>query len=375
MAKKRVNAMPTALAALAAAGQVKGQLSQIAQDRNVINANHLLKWRSKLSAMTDGNAMAKIALFSDSIGTGYYASNPLTAVAQQTLSFMGRIQAYYKAKYGDAGDGFKHILTHATPAHWTKTGTWVQDCFGVMGFGARTITLNEYAECSFVGTAVDVVLIKEPFGASVEIKVDGSVVSTVDTDLDNALPVEPYVVSVTGQSAGSHTLRVTNKTNGKWCSVLGCVETGGPKGVIIYNMSRSGATSAYLAGLDTEMINMTDYDIVVFSLLVNDHAASTDLATYSSRLSSWCDYALTGGKNVILLVTGTTTTSDADGILLYRDAMKNVAISKGVCFIDTINRWVGASDAVLGTLLHDTVHPNAIGHADIGKQILQVLES
>ena len=375
----------TAEAAGTVLAEHSSQLAAIAQvgGKSVYNADKLHAWRYKRAVQGAGvDSKLLIGLFSDSVGVGYYAASPMTNDAFEKKSFVGLLSEYYKTLIGDVGVGWKPCNPVTTESYWTFSGTWGDRGAYVVG-GRQTLVAGAYATCPFNGTEVDLVLVKDPFGATAAgIYIDDVLNRTVNLDLDNAAKQLMYKVTIIGLSEGAHVIKIVNNAT-NYLVVCGLHERVGAKGVSVINLSRSGKTTEYLASTAsiptsaTQALGLFAYDLVIISYLLNDWAVATNvpIETYKTNLRNFIDIAMGNGSDVIMLAQGGCTTFYSTGVSDYRDAMQEVALEKGVCFVDSTERWKYAIQTGHVTdYLADSVHPNLYGHYDIYKLLLGVLE-
>ena len=341
----------------------------------VYNTNHLFNAHKQLSKMETANEKLKILILGDSISTGANASNPLTLTAQETLSYFGLLNEYFKDKCTTTNTLFKLIKADTTTGYWTLSGTWTdtEELTGNQHYrrGKRTLVGGAYATCDFTGTGVDILFLKDTYGATADIYIDDAVNTSVNLDLVSGNK-QLYNVSITGLTDASHTLKIVSTLNDKYLSIFGCVETGHLKGSEITNLSQGGARTRDIEGNYATYITHKAYDIVIFSFLHNDNAYNTGIETYKANLRNFIVSATANKSDVILLATGATTLSKTSGILTYLEAMRSVAVEKDVCMIDTVSRWVsGIASGNIAQFIDDGTHPNAFGHRDIYKTIVQ----
>jgi len=363
-------------------GAVNASIDEMLKDFDVYNANSLYHWRLLRAKQRAGiPTIGNIGVFADSVGCGYYANASMTDAYMNSIGYGGLLLEYYKTAIGDVGIGWKSCLNATGSGYWTFSGTWGDRGTRVIG-GRQTYENGAYCTCDFMGTAVDLWLVKDPFGSSsVEIYIDDSLNQTVSLDLVNTATVLAFKVAITGLADSVHTIKIINKTTA-YCVVLGLHEKIGTNGVSVLNFSRSGATTAYLydsSGSPTNIkqsLEMYAYDLIIIGYMINDAGAALDVATFKTRYEAFVDEAKGNGSDVVLLVQRGKATTYSGTEVNYINAMKEVAVAKNVCFINIANRWKPIIDAsATAQYLYDTDHPNLYGHRDIYHTIIDVLES
>ena len=110
----------------------------------------------------------------------------------------------------------------------------------------------------------------------------------------------------------------------------------------------------------------------------NDFAASIPVSTYSARLQAIITRALTYG-DVLLVSLGHRDSTSTYPHKDYADAMKNLADTNQVAYLDIFNRWGGTVGATSGITarnlgLMDNVHPIDAGAQDIATAILNAID-
>jgi len=367
------------------------------RDDLVLNPGHLANWRAKRAQMDGGsNVVAKVGIWGDSIAEGYYVTSPnLTKTAVQTKSFLGLLNEYYKAKYTDVGWGWIGAtsiggFTSSDEHYWVQdAGVWGTNAYQINGGQGIRFYHATFADAqtstTFSGTGVDVVFEKVKSGSNdVEILIDGA--SNQHVNLYKADdPNVVYIVPITGLEDATHTFSIINRQVGKNVIIDGIRPIKGVKGVQFLNYSHTGyasnclnAVSPQAPDMASKSINLFDHDIAIFQYLINDHGHNIGLPAYIANLKAYIAIALAAGMEVILLPmipAFSTVNTLGEYRNDYYNAMRQVAMDTGVCLIDLWARWNPQLAKMSDLYLEDGTHPNAVGHYDIYKAILAVLES
>lgn len=110
-------------------------------------------------------------------------------------------------------------------------------------------------------------------------------------------------------------------------------------------------------------------------MCANDALQQTPLETFVSRLETAVDRAKPFGDVLLLTASGITSTSPlAIPISAYRDAMRDVAIDRGVAFLDAAAKLGGDwATANAGGMMADSTHPNRYGQQAIATIVIDAL--
>lgn len=213
-------------------------------------------WRNKIAAAKAGTGLAKIAVRGDSISFGAYCSD------LDAKSYPGLLKTSLQTLYGNGGSGFKGaarvpaFLTgvNAIPSQaqsawsaagnlFTQGGTW-----GAFGTGqgpgvARVASTTNAAGETMTGTF---------YGTKLEIytRTTGGTESVFTYAIDGGAPVTVnppgttgvLVTTVTGLSAGAHTVVITKAASAATLAFFG-IRGLNSSGVVLDNYGFAGASS------------------------------------------------------------------------------------------------------------------------------------
>lgn len=332
--------------------------------QTVINADvGLAKWRNKKAKAATGSLIANINFIGTSFTRGEGASDA------QTKSFFALCRAAFIAKYGDAGEGFVPIYGYSDDARYTFTGSWNQDyAYGIANKGYSSAEANASFTFEFTGTGVDIVYTRMPSGASASCVVDGGAPATLETA--NAF-AQTTTFTITGLSAGEHTLVVTKSNDTNRIYISGCTpKNAATAGIRCNMMGRSSATAAdgAVAGsIPPETHNSPDLTIIEY--LAND--TPTDLTAYSASIQTIITAAkLTG--DVVLLAT-CIAAATAENVLSHIAVLEDLAVTNSCALINVFKRW---GNTLAGGALYtaDFVHPADAGGYDIKEALMSVID-
>lgn len=365
-------------------------------------------WKPKRNAA--GSAQAKIAVIGSSTAQGLYASNLITT------SWAARLMTSLQTTYGDGGSGFFSTARSATflgasasTTAWqgtagnlvTQVGTWgAGNPWGPAATYLFSSTNGDNLTFTIRGTSARVYTISGGGRANWTYQVDaGSIISVSDSGTPGATI---QVTTISGLSAGTHTLKLThNDTGGKFFSVAG-VTGENASGVILNNHGIAGAGSATFAYnvTGTPVANWAggpDYpaDLVILNLGANDalNGLSGDawMANTRQYISAVKDGISGGAVNALgntdfLLVFQHIGNYD-NTHYRYQDYIargRMLAESMGAACVNfwslgrnswnywnTLGYWGNASS--VGSAGSDTIHLSDAGHQYMANTILPIL--
>ena len=362
----------------------KNYHSEFIKDLNIINPEHLNKWRAKRARMLDEDVKAKIAFWGDSITEGYYATYPLPLEAKRTKTFVGLLNQYYKNNVGDVGIGYAQTMVAGVTdetSEWSWDNGFIARQDAYTRTSIRSTIIGSVATLPFDGVGIDIVFIKAKFYGLAKIYIDDNYIKSVNLVTGTTTQVI-HTETIDGLSDGNHTLKVEHET-GSFLTIIGALPLKGNKGVITMNFARSGDRTDRLSLEESAFPNNTsvslglfDPDVVCIGYHTNDAGHNTGIGTYIERLSDFVDKALAQGSEVILIAQSakrdTVLTSKT---VAYRNAMRSVAIEKGVCMVDWTGRWLYGNEIdKIGDYLYDGDHYNEAGHQDMFEMLVRALE-
>jgi len=342
------------------------QLGDITKQVNPIIYNAdigLRKWRSALAdVQSSTEKIINVQVLHNSIGEGFGAGSSVKG-------WSGLLKAKLAAMFEDVGFGCipHHLYDYYPTPLFTIGGTWVT----APGFGFNDSILysanpNATAGITFVGTAVDILVVKGNIQGKFNASIDGGAAVEYDTFHDGEIFLS--AISITGLSAGSHTLAITKVDDAAYLFLCGICPKKGTRGVRVNLVGGNGGTSWNVSTTAKVMFAEIDYwgpALTIIEAFTNDVANLTPTA-YKGYMQTLISRAKAFG-DVLLFPTGMREELYEHQQSEYFDALKELCITNNVCMVDAFNYW-GASfttaNSVL-TVLDDNVHPNAKGHQDL----------
>lgn len=212
-------------------------------------------WQAKLAAAQAGSGLAKLGVRGDSISFGWYVSNPVTK------SFPGLLATSLQAQYGDGGSGFDGTLRsvvaqtafttstnvstawNTAGAMYTLTGTWTLGSgWGPASSYLVTGTAGATATRTFRGASLKIYMQASGSSsyASWTYSIDGASAVTVNDTSSGGNVIG--VTTVTGLSAGTHTIVITKLASGGLPLNFHGIEGNNASGVRVDNFSKPGAS-------------------------------------------------------------------------------------------------------------------------------------
>lgn len=350
-------------------------------------------WRTLRTALNAGTARVVAMGDSKTEGTG------LDAISERWLNVM---QASLRARYapsGDQGLGYlpsDYFTFYGFPSETTRSATGWQAVGNGGGLGNRSIhlTAGGWVEWPAMTFAAGVPLIvhwtRIPTGASMEVLVDGTVVSTIATT-----GTDRSMTSTVTVSAGSHVIRVRHKaSSGDAVRIEGIVHRTKTTGVIVYDAARSGGkVSDYSDGMAADGAPNSDDRHWEAVATIAPHAVilafgANDMSSHTAQ--QWREDLVIAvakakvaapGAGIVLLhgAQGTGDVNTAPGKILEFEAAARDAIGSDpdVSILYESQLWaptVGvdytAGDPSGWLAPGDTVHTSATAHAQIARYLV-----
>lgn len=326
----------------------------------------LPRWSAARNAALAGSGFARINFYGDSIATGYFANDP-----QWSNGHVGLFRTAWNARYGTnpgtgvcpnyttpVNIGIDERITFNTP--WISFGSGILNA-GSMYFngpgGVATFTPTEpcdsFALYFFSGPGFG--------GGTFNIAVDGGIPVLIDaTTIGGARKV-----SISAGSPGMHVFTATSLTGN--CVIAAFEATLGTSGVLISRTAAGSSVTSQLLDNTTLQFGLMPPDLSVIALGINDFVGQVDVAVVESNLSSGIDLAQVSGDVILVAQTPPGATETVPWNPDYVNAVRDVAISKGVPLIDFTALWVSyaVSSSAPFFYYHDVIHPNQAGHEDM----------
>lgn len=366
-------------------------------------------WKAKRNAAATG--LATIAAVGSSSTQGLYSSNLLTT------SFVSQIMTSLQGTYGDGGSGYFSSARSTTffgaGANYTAwaalagnfastSGTWaIGNPYGPGANYLSTSVNGAFITFTVRGTTVRIYTMSGGGRVNWTYSIDGAAaVSVVDSGV-----VSIQVTTITGLSAGSHTVKLThNGAGGSFFSPCG-VTGENATGVVVNNYGLSGAQTATFSDLSASYMPGTwnggpsyPADLLIYALGANDAQASVTADTYATNLRKFLSSVkdgtsasgakATGNTDILILMQHIGTYDSAS--LKWHDYVgraREIAEAYDAALVDmwTIGRnswnywnnlgnWGNSATAggVSGT---DTIHMSDAGHSATANALLPILTS
>lgn len=365
-------------------------------------------WGSNFLAAI-ANGKARVGVTGDSVLQGYAASNP------DTLSFLGLLTAALKAKWGDGGSGFKSASFSSTfinagnpafstawaSALYSLTGAWINETAALNGpssYYLGTVTNGSTVTRVVTGTTVKTFTFGGPSSAgNFTYSIDGGAETGAISGVQAA--AGPVVTTITGLTAGAHTVVVT-ASPGATTSYFGGITGENATGVVVDNFARGGADSSYFNNSDAQAAGASwsggyNYpgDLNIWEAGVNDGFRNLSGDTWAKNTRIWLEAVRNppsgqgnGASDVLIILphvgrwdvptAAGGPGGSAAGNYTYSDISVRalgLAEAYGAALIDfwtiyqnsynyfaSLNGWGSLTSP--GSVGTDLVHPGDIGH-------------
>ncbi|MFJ6729361.1 hypothetical protein ACIQPQ_31115 [Streptomyces sp. NPDC091281] len=361
-------------------------------------------WRAARDATNTGGK-ATIAVVGGSSTVGWYASNLVTK------NWPALLGATLRTAYSDGGSGYSSALfsasgiagnDSATITAWTnagnlvaQSGTWTIGGFPAgPGWGYLYASTNG-AHLTFTvrgTTAVVYVLGADGSRPSWTYSIDGGAETTVTDSATTGLAVLKR--TITGLSAGSHTVRVKHAgSGGQYLSVLG-VSGENASGVVLNNFGRKNATAAdYNTTLRTGWSGGHNYpaDLIVYAVSPEDVTNGTSADSWAAQARQFLTNArdggsLTGASDIVIVLPHIGTADLGQRYQDYIDRAHSLALTFEAALVNlwgagrnSWNYWNGlgywANPANPGPAGTDAVHMSDAGHTYTAGVLAALLQS
>jgi hypothetical protein len=362
-------------------------------------------WRAKRDAA--GTSSARVLVIGSAISQGLFATN------LETNGWVGVMRSALQARYGSGGSGFYPTSRSSTylatvgvgaPAldAWTarnclvvQTGTWTVGSQNY-GPGATHLTATAAGSLTFKATGSTVriyTLTGAGTRAGFTYKIDAGATVPVADAGGPAVAVQTTTVS--GLSTGEHTVTVSwAGSTSQTLSVMG-VSGELPTGVIVHNLSKSGAKAVNYADPTPAALNAVwnggsaySGDLIIVMAAPADASSGTSPDAWAVSVSkhlSAVKEANQGATDVLLVLPHIGKADETNYVYQgYASRARGLAEAYGAALVDlwtigrnsydywaSLNYWVNT--AVPGQPGTDSVHPSDLGHVHIANTILPVL--
>jgi lysophospholipase L1-like esterase len=367
-------------------------------------------WKAKRDAAKAGTGLATVAAVGSSSTQGLYASNLMTT------SFAGRLKTALQSSYGDGGSGFFSTGNSATffgagasttawaaiPGNFcTTSGSWsIGNPYGPGANYLSTSTAGSSITFTLRGTTIRVYTMSGGGRVNWTYSVDGAAAVPVT---DSGV-VSIQVTTITGLSAGSHTLTLThNGAGGSFFSPCGATGENAT-GVVLNNYGLSGAQTATFADLSQTYMPAAwsggpNYpaDLVIYALGANDANANVAADTLAANVRKFLSTVKDGTSS-----SGVKATGNTDVLILmqhigsydsttykwqdYTERVRGIAEAYGAAFVDiwplgrnSWNYWQSlgfwGNSTTVGVAGTDTIHMSDAGHQYVANTLLPILTS
>lgn len=358
------------------------------------------RWQA--AKATAGAQVVPVAMIGDSILRGH-ACTPRSG-----NGFAALLMAALRARYGDAGAGFKPCSDTLDAAYsgggfssepqpcWSYSAGWSSAPYA-FGAGGQAHTSDGAAGRAatgvFVGNGVDVVVGKSGGAGSFAVTVDGvpydqfgAANGSGGNPNANGGYASPYVAtSIRGLGPGQHSIVLTTVTG--VLNLHGIVVYGAQgRGILPLVMGFSGKSAQQMllnqsvdsAKASVELWNPSP-KLVIFEHVVNDMQQGVSFDTFENNVRRVCDSARNCAASLVFVVPfiGPMAQSWANSQLAnqYIDRIYNLAYRYGCAVLDVNAAWEGLGPARSAQLLAGggNAHPNDAGHADIAARLQALL--
>ena len=339
------------------------------------------KFLNYMAAAGAGSQGQPLYVIGDSIPEGTDSTNfaefGYAALLRKSIN-----KAYNNRNYGFANFNFRVPQAVNQPHVVTRSGFDVitgseGDSFNSDYFGGIVIesdAAGQWVEFTYTGKDFLIVYGENALGGSVDVTLDGTPFSTIDTSV---VPTQRYTGSstngrfsdpLTPSKWGLHTVRLTTTSSApvRLCGVVYCESFSSKiNSPTVFNVGRS---SLALSNVPDELLEAyCNSGTILLSMGVNDDLGSLPIEVFRSKVELVLNKvnSLNGNAIVNDFIFNKSTTNN------YKFALRELASKYGFKYFDFYELWFGESSAnIFSNLLDDdNVHPTDYGHLNIAKNI------
>jgi lysophospholipase L1-like esterase len=244
------------------------------------------------------------------------------------------------------------------------------------GLGLRSYLLDAQTaslRATLSGTRLEVRFTAAPGRGTAEIRIDGTVVATVDTHADTE---RGGLVWTSDQlRAGDHAIEIRQAAATREPGpivVEGAAAFDGEAGIRIWDGSHAGFAASSFVGERAWLdgVDRIDPEVVVLALGTNDFAFGADPQRFAADLATIVDEIAarsTGRPAFVLMPMWRGTGRDAARYERLVQAQRDLVTNRGYGLVDL-------SDIDAGLVTDDGIHPNADGQRVIARAVLSALD-
>lgn len=323
-------------------------------------------------ALTLASSQSVSALF---IGSSTTKGGNASTLDNRYVDVLGRL---LHARFNDvAVVGGKFI--RADDTGWTTTGTV---SLNGEGFALGSHTMSSGATLSRTEstcTGFELHFVQGPGQGTFTYQIDGGSAVTVTPNTSGAANRHDGILSITGLSVGSHTLKV-NATNA--CIINGIYVYNGDQssGVRIYNSGKGSTSSTDFAAAAADTIwtratAIGSINLVFVMLGSNEYSGNINPVTFKTNLSTIITKARAALKAPSIVLVNSyrrfDVTSPTFAYSLYGARMRELADENAdVAYIDVAGLFPTANnptDDQFGFMDSDDIHMTDVGHNYMGQ--------
>lgn len=338
-------------------------------------------FRAGIGKVLAGTANTKILWVGDSTTLGAYSNNSgsgdwrLLAVPSQFAAMLNR-QGIPASSQSFSGFGSSSADLTADP-RITIGSSWTQDTSTTVGGDQLCATTTTNALSFLPVTNVDTFVIYYSTNTgqgSISFDINGAGTTTVSQNV-----AAGFTSSTLTSSLGSNTLNIKYVSGGKVCVAAIVAYNSALKQVFSINGGYDASaasdwnvtTNPWSPGT---AIASFGQDLTVISLGINDWFRNVGTSNYTTNLQALITQALTAGDVILVAPNPTVSTSPYTQAVqqTYIAAMKALAVTNNIPFVNLFDRWVSyAVSQPLGLYFAggSNLHPQGVGYADITKTI------